>query len=59
MPDAVVLAADTIVVLDGVVLNKPRDVSDATSMLTRLSGRWHDVYTGVAVFAPIQSRCYW
>lgn len=51
-PDAVVIAADTIVVLDGVVLNKPRDVADATRMLTRLSGRWHEVYTGVAVFAP-------
>jgi len=53
-PDAVVIAADTIVVLDGVVLNKPVDVTDAMSMLTRLSGRWHEVYTGMAVFAPHQ-----
>ena len=51
-PDAVVIAADTIVVLDGMVLNKPRDEADATAMLTRLSGRWHEVYTGMAVFAP-------
>jgi septum formation protein len=51
-PDAVVIAADTIVVLDGVVLNKPVDVADATAMLTRLSGRAHEVYTGMAVFAP-------
>jgi septum formation protein len=51
-PDAVVIAADTIVVLDGVVLNKPRDEADATAMLTRLSGREHEVYTGMAVFAP-------
>jgi len=51
-PDAVVIAADTIVVLDGAVLNKPRDQADATDMLTRLAGRWHEVYTGVALFAP-------
>ena len=51
-PDAVVIAADTIVVLDGVVLNKPCDEADATAMLTRLSGREHEVYTGLAVFAP-------
>lgn len=50
--DAVVVAADTIVVVDEMVLNKPRDEADAIAMLTRLSGRWHDVYTGMVVFAP-------
>jgi septum formation protein len=48
-PDAVVLGADTIVVLDGRILGKPRDVSDARDMLRALSGREHQVLTGVAV----------
>jgi septum formation protein len=45
----IVIAADTIVVLDNEVLGKPRDVRDATRMLTMLSGREHRVITGVAV----------
>lgn len=48
-PDTVVLAADTVVVLDGAVLGKPMDDADAAAMLTRLSGRTHTVLTGVAV----------
>jgi septum formation protein len=48
-PDAVVLGADTTVFLDGKAINKPRDLDDARSMLRRLSGREHTVYTGVAV----------
>ena len=47
----VVLAADTIVVLDGQLLGKPRDARDARDMLERLSAREHDVLTGVAVLA--------
>jgi septum formation protein len=46
---AVVLAADTVVVVDGDILGKPRDDADAASMLRRLSGRWHEVLTGVSV----------
>jgi septum formation protein len=45
----VVLAADTIVVLDGRLLGKPRDAADATSMLRALAGRGHGVVSGVAV----------
>jgi septum formation protein len=45
----VILGADTIVVIDGVVLGKPADAGDARRMLARLSGRTHDVITGVAV----------
>ncbi len=45
----VVLAADTIVVLDDRILGKPRSVEEAESMLADLSGRTHTVYTGVAV----------
>jgi septum formation protein len=48
-PDAFVIGADTIVVIDGEVLGKPVDRSDATRMLARLSDRTHDVLTGVAV----------
>ena len=44
------LGADTIVVLDGELLGKPRDEQHAMQMLMRLSGRSHQVATGVAVF---------
>jgi septum formation protein len=47
--DAVVIGSDTIVVVDGDVLGKPRDESQAAEMLRRLSGRSHVVMTGVAV----------
>jgi septum formation protein len=45
----VVLAADTIVVLDGRVLEKPADTLDARGMLSALSGRWHLVLTGICL----------
>lgn len=48
-PDAVVIAADTIVVLDGDILGKPRDAADARAMIARLSGRTHTVFTAMAV----------
>jgi septum formation protein len=48
-PGAVVIAADTIVVVDGDVLGKPRDAADARAMLRRLSGRTHTVLTAIAV----------
>lgn len=48
-PDAVVIGADTIVVVDGDILGKPVDVPDAARMLRRLSGRTHTVLTAVAV----------
>jgi septum formation protein len=44
-PDAWVLSADTIVVVEGEILGKPRDAEEALSMLTRLSGRTHTVIT--------------
>lgn len=47
--ESVVIAADTIVVLDDQILGKPRDQTDAHKMLTALSGRTHDVMTGVAI----------
>ncbi len=48
-PGAVVIGSDTIVVVDGDVLGKPRDRRHAAEMLRRLSGRSHSVMTGVAV----------
>jgi septum formation protein len=47
--DAVVLGADTVVVADGATLGKPRDAADAAAMMRRLSGRWHQVITGVSL----------
>ena len=47
--DALVIGADTTVVLDGQFLNKPTGPDDAASMLRRLSGRTHEVYTGLCV----------
>jgi septum formation protein len=47
--DAIVVGADTIVVLDGEILGKPCDVAQARAMLRRLSGRTHTVFTAVAV----------
>jgi septum formation protein len=46
---AIVLAADTVVVLDDKILGKPRSVEDARNMLQQLSGRTHAVLTGVAL----------
>lgn len=48
-PGELVLAADTVVVLDGEILGKPAGPADAESMLTRLSGRRHRVLTGVTL----------
>lgn len=53
-PNAVVLGADTLVALDGIVLGKPPDAAAAAAMLRRLSGRRHEVLTGLAVLAPAQ-----
>ena len=48
-PQDRVLGADTIVVVDGAILGKPRDAADATRMLRLLSRRTHEVITGVCV----------
>ncbi len=54
-PDACVIAADTIVVLDDQILEKPADASHAVEMLKRLSGREHVVITGLCVRRPWNS----
>ena len=51
-PGKFVLGADTIVVSDGQILGKPRDEADAMRMLRLLSGRTHQVITGVSLVGP-------
>lgn len=53
----VIIAADTVVCLDGDILGKPRDEAEAADMLRRLSGREHEVYTGVTVMRGGDIRC--
>ena len=48
-PDAVIIAADTVVALDNEILGKPHTAQEAAEMLQKLSGRQHTVYTGVDV----------
>lgn len=54
--DTVIISADTVVTLDGKVLGKPKDKEDAHKMLTALSGREHEVYTGVCVMRRSDSK---
>jgi septum formation protein len=56
--DDVVIAADTIVVCDGRVLGKPRDEEDAVATLRLLSGREHQVMTGVTVLRGEKSTTF-
>lgn len=51
VPGALVLGADTIVVLDDEILEKPGDPAHALEMLRRLQGRWHEVITSVCLIA--------
>jgi septum formation protein len=57
-PTATILGADTTVVLDNEIMNKPKDVGDAERMLRALSGRVHQVYTGVAGVAATAQRVH-
>jgi septum formation protein len=55
-PGELALGADTVVTLDGLLLGKPRDAADARRMLRLLSGRTHQVLTGVCLFDGTLSR---
>ena len=55
--DAVIIAADTLVYIDGNVLGKPSDPDEAFDMLKTLQGRSHTVYTGVAVLQVGRRAC--
>ena len=50
-PGDIVIGADTVVVLDGVIYGKPRDTADAKRMLANLAGRTHSVWSGLAVLS--------
>lgn len=56
--DAIVIGADTIVVLDGTLFGKPKDAQDARRMLEELSGRSHQVVTGVCVCTQDASKTF-
>ena len=51
-PNAIILAADTVVILDNIILNKPADKSEAREMLQLLSGKTHEVVTGITLITP-------
>ena len=55
-PDAIVIAADTVVALEGAVLGKPAGGADAARMLSALAGRTHFVYTGLTVLRGETAR---
>jgi len=55
-PDAVVLAADTLVALEHQIIGKPADLSEAARMLRRLSGRTHEVCSAVAIYQQTSGR---
>jgi septum formation protein len=55
--EALVLGADTVVVIEGEILGQPRDSDDARRMLGLLSGKWHEVLTGVALVRSGKSGC--
>ncbi|NLC41055.1 MAG: septum formation protein Maf [Clostridiaceae bacterium] len=59
LANRVILAADTIVVLDEEVLGKPQDRDEAREMLYRLSGREHRVFTGVHILAQDRSESFY
>jgi septum formation protein len=52
-PGNVILAADTTVALDGAILNKPASILENAEFIARLSGRWHEVFTGMCFNTPI------
>ena len=55
-PGRVVIGADTVVILRGERMGKPRDAEEATAMLRRLHGRTHEVWTGIAVVRDRELR---
>jgi len=52
----IILGADTVVVLDQEILGKPKNEKEAFTMLKKLNGKWHQVYTGVALLNKVNSK---
>ena len=57
--DGIVLGADTVVSIDGTILGKPEDEQDAKRMLKMLSGRTHQVFTGVTLISVKNGKTEW
>ncbi len=57
-PDRLIIAADTVVVLNNDIIGKPRDRADAIHILTRLAGKKHEVITGVAMLKGDAGRVF-
>lgn len=57
-PQAIVVAADTVVLLDHEILGKPKDEADAIEILHKLSGRTHQVVTGVCICKDSRQSCF-
>ncbi len=55
LDDAILITADTLVLLNGEILGKPRDLSHANEMLEALSGRTHTVITGVCIMTKLET----
>lgn len=55
-PDVLIIGCDTIVALDGALLGKPRDAAEALSVLRRLRGRSHTVFSAVTLLEPVAGR---
>ena len=56
--DSIVLGSDTVVVIDGETLGKPKDLEEGAGMLRSLSGRWHEVVTGVALLSQEREEVF-
>lgn len=56
--EPIIIGADTVVLLEGKVLGKPSDEAEAAAMLRSLSGRWHEVVTGVALLQGQKKICF-
>lgn len=57
-PEAPIIAADSVVSIDGKILGKPKDDQDAKATLRRLSGRTHQLYTGVCLLAAGKEQVF-
>lgn len=57
-PDRPIIAADSVVSVDGMILGKPKDDEDAKATLRRLSGRTHELITGVCLLAEGKSEVF-
>lgn len=57
--DIIVIGADTVVSVDGIIFGKPKDRADAKRMIESLRGREHDVYTGVSAFWDEESVTFY